>query len=202
MKLKTHPILKELQINEDGTQMYWEGKPLKIHEYTNNLNNYPKKIVHIKSGTHTVSKLVCEAWNGMREDLDHIVKRRDLNPNNNHYKNLYWGARGGYRTKKHKRNKQSKIKESEIAEIVEQLNAGVSPSKLARMYNTSTQSIYRIKWNASNPKMILKNALRKAKDNYYKRLAYARFFGFSDVNEAVSQLGMNTFIRKCEAVVL
>lgn len=203
MKFSTHPLLKDLKVNEDGSQIYWRGNLLDIKSYKPNRNNYAQMIVNFNSQTHTVIKVVCEAWNGMRETPNQAVKRKDFNPNNNHYTNLYWGDRGGTRTKKTKRVKTSKIKESDIAEIIERIDAGEPLAKIAKFYHTSDMSIHRIKRNYMEDRMaILKRAIMKARDNYEKRLAYAKYYGFDTIGNAVDAFGKNTFILKCQRLAL
>ena len=203
MKFKTHPIVTDLKINEDGTQLFLKGEPLYPKEYKIKGKHYLKKHVNFNSQTHSFAKLICEAWNGIRPDKEMVVKRRDFNPDNYHYTNLYWAPRGGMRTKKTKRVKTSKISVKDIEVIIERIKAGDSLRVIAAAYNTSDMSIYRIKKQyIIDKKSILKRAIMKARDSYYKRLAFAKYFGFKDINAAVSELGRNQFILQCQNVAL
>ena len=203
MKFKTHPIVTDLKINEDGTQLFLKGQPLYPKDYKAKGRHYNQKLVNFNGKTHTLSKLICEAWNGERPELAMVVKKRDFNPENYHYTNLYWALRGGMRTKKTKRSKTSKISEKDIAVIIERIEAGDSLRVIAKAYNTSDMSIHRIKKNyLDDKKSILKRAIMKARDPYYKRLAFAKYFGFENIGNAVDALGRNQFILQCQNVAL
>jgi len=201
--MKQHPILSELKVNEDGTNIVWKGQSLDVKNYKIDRNNYPQKFVNFNGQTHTILKLICEAWNGERPEIGMIVKRRDFNPDNYHYTNLYWAHRGGMRTKLTKRIKNSKISENDIEVIIERINAGESLRAIAKTYNTSDMSIYRIKRRyITDKKMILKDAIMRARDGYYKRLAYARYFGFKTIDDAVGTLGQYQFIIQSKNLAL
>lgn len=201
--MKAHPLLEKLLINEDGTQIYWQGEALEIKEYKYGRNNYKQKRVCFNSQTHTVSRLVCETYNGLMPTTGMIVKRKDFNPDNGHYTNLYWNTRGGTRTKKTKRASNSKISVNDIEVILERIEKGHFLNAIAADYNTNEMSIGRIKKRyITDKKMILKDAIRNAKGNYYKRLAYAKYFGYKTINAAVSALGKAQFILQSQQLAL
>lgn len=201
--MKQHPILPELKVNEDGTNIVWKGQSLDVKNYKIDRNNYPQKFVNFNGQTHTILKLICEAWNGERPEIGMVVKRRDFNPDNYHYTNLYWANRGGTRTKLTKRIKNSKISENDIEVIIERINAGESLRAIAKTYNTTDMSIYRIKRHyITDKKMILKEAVMHARDGYYKRLAYAKYFGFKTIDDAVGALGKYQFIVQSKNLAL
>lgn len=203
MKFKIHPIVTDLKVNEDGSQLFYKGEPIYAKGYKQKNRHYSQKLVNFNGKTHTLSKLICETWNGLRPNQDMVVKKRDFNPENYHYTNLYWAPRGGMRTKKTKRVKTSKISEKEIAVIIERLEAGDSLRTIAKAYNTSDMSIHRIKRNyLEDKKLILKREIMKARDPYYKRLAFAKYFGFENIGNAVDALGRNNFILKCQQIAL
>ena len=120
MKTTKHPHL-DLIINEDGSEIIYKGKSLKINEYPYAGRNYTRRIVHFMSYSHSVPKLVCEAWNGMRDSPDLTVHRRDKDPENDHYTNLYWDKRGKVRTARTKRASTSKIKKEEIPDVIDRI---------------------------------------------------------------------------------
>ncbi len=203
MKFKTHPIVTDLEINEDGSQLFYKGEPLEVKSYKKPKLNYLQKQVNFNSLTFTLAQLICEAWNGLRPNMDMVVKRKDFNPDNYHYSNLYWAPRGGMRTKKTKRSKNSKIKLKDIEVIIERIEAGDSLRVIAKAYHTSDMSIYRIKKNyLIDKKSILKRTIMKARDNYYKRLAFAKYFGFESIGNAVAAFGKTQFILKCQQIAL
>lgn len=201
--MKTHPLLEELQINEDGTQIIWRCQHLDIKSYKRARNNYAQKIVNFNSQTHTVIKLICETYNELKPKPGMVVKRKDFNPDNDHYTNLYWTTRGGSRTKKTSRASSSKISEKDIDVILERIDAGDTLRLIAKDFNTSDMSISRIKKKyRTDKKSILKLAIMKARDPYYKRLAFAKYFGFKSINDAVGSLGKKQFILQSQQLAL
>lgn len=57
MQFKTHPILEELQLNEDGTIVIYKGKELNVKSYQKQgRDNYPYKVVSFRNKTHRLSK--------------------------------------------------------------------------------------------------------------------------------------------------
>lgn len=144
MKFKTHPVLKELTCNENGSVITWKGRELVIHEYTREGKSSTIRTVNFKGATHTVSKIVCEVWNGMRDSPSQQVKRHDNDCNNDHYSNLFWGNRGRIHASQNKRSSLSKIKPADIPIIVQRIKDKDLFSEIARDYNTSSQSISRI----------------------------------------------------------
>lgn len=203
MKTTKHPLL-DLIINEDGSYIVFEGKVLDIKIYKpNNKHNYTVRQVNFRTRTHNVSKLVCEAWNGMRENREQFIHRYDLNPDNDHYTNLYWDTKKGTRTPRTKRSCSSKIKIDEIPGVVERIKAGETLENIAKSYNTSDSSILRIKKRfITDKKLILKESFMKAKDGYDKRLAIAKYLGFKTVTNALNAFGKREFILKCNTTML
>lgn len=193
MKTKKHPIL-DLIVNENGTLFIYKGKELEIKEYSATRSNY--KIRHVNFGGHTqgVAKLVCETWNGMRETMDQSVHRKDRNPENDHYTNLFWGVRGKIRTNRTKRAANSKIKKEEIPTICKRIKNGESLKNIAKSFNTSDMSIYRIKKRfIVNTKLKLKEAVMCAKNKRERATAYAKYLGYKSLSQAIAKLGTYKF---------
>jgi hypothetical protein len=193
METRKHPIL-DLIINEDGTLLIYRGKPVHVKVYKRPRDNYSFKRCCFANRTHTIAKLVCEAFNGMRENLEDTVCRKDGNPNNDHYTNLYWGHRGsGVRTIRTKRSKTSAIKKSEIPQIIKKILAGETLRNIALFYNTSDMSIYRIKKRFLTDKTaMLKNQLKNCRNQYQTLKIYAAYLGFKNVSEAFAAYGGKT----------
>lgn len=136
-----HPILNDLKINEDGTEMYWMGNKLEI-KTTYPKGRIPFRYVQFKSRTHKIPKLVCEAWNGVRDDMDLVVQHKGK-MNNDHFTNLYWGKRG--LNPNASRGKLSKINKKDIPFILARIKNDETLVSIAIDYNTSAMSIYRLK---------------------------------------------------------
>lgn len=198
MKTTTHPVL-DLVINENGSQIWYNGKLLKVHSYQLKGRNYTTRLVRFGSNTVTVAKLVCEAWNGMREEMNQTVQRKDKNPDNDHYTNLYWARRGNTRTGRTSRCKTSSFKESDVPAIIRRLEAGEKTSKIANSYNASRRSVRRIK----NLYMLdaafkLKHTVRTAKTPYQQKQAYAKYLGYDNVAEVIAAIGAYQFKKQIE----
>jgi len=150
-----HPVLIDLKINEDGTEIYWQNKKLAIKTcYPKNRGNYSYRHVQFKSRTHRVTKLICEAWHGMRDGDQHVQRYNGYE--NDHFKNLYWGSRGGHMkklTKNAKRSGLSKINNNDIPEILKRIKNNETLISISISYNTSVMSIYRIKKRYYDPSL-------------------------------------------------
>ena len=191
MKTKKHPIL-DLTVNENGTEIIFQDKELTVNSYLRERDNFPIRNVCFNNKTQTVAKIVCETWNGMREEMNQVIHRKDKNPENDHYTNLYWDKRGKVRTKRTKRSSLSKIKKEEIPTILKRINAGETLVNIAKSYNTSDMTIARIKNKfIVNPKLGLKQAVMHAKNKRKILTAYAHYFGFKNLPQAVAAYGFN-----------
>jgi hypothetical protein len=193
MKTKKHPIL-DLVVNENGTEILFEGKKLAINIYNRKGRNYTSRTVHFNNTTQSVAKVVCETWNGMRDDMTMAVHRKDKNPENDFYTNLYWDKRGKVRTRRTSRSSLSKIKQEEIPAILKRINANEPLVNIAKSYNTSDMTIGRIKNKfITNPKLVLKQAVMHAKNKREIATAYAIYFGFKSIPAAVAAYGFYKF---------
>lgn len=198
MKTANHPILN-LIINEDGSQIWYNGKPVEVKVYKRNRDNYPSKRVAFANKTHTVAKLVCEAWNGMREEMNQVVHRKDKNPLNDHYTNLYWDKRGNVFTGRASRSTLSQIKKNEIPQIINRLQAGETLKNIARSFSTSDMSIQRIKNRFMLDRLkMLRERIFAAKTAHDRQTAYAHYMGYKTVTEAITSQGKHQFTRKID----
>lgn len=139
MDFRYHPIIEKLRINEDGTKIYFNDILLRSFENDKNRENPTLKVNFINKA-HSVAKLVCEAWNGLREHSGQRASKIDIYLGN-HYSNLEWkeGASNGVGSFK------QKLKPSDVAEIIELLKSTKSKTEIARMYNVNWSTISRIK---------------------------------------------------------
>lgn len=204
MELRTHPILKELQVNEDGSVVIYKGKQMEVKTYfAKGRDNYPSKRVCFRNRVHSLARLVCECWNGRAEHIDQKIQRKDFNPLNYHYTNLYWADGNNNRTIKMKRSKSSKIKESDIQDILDRIERNEPLTCIAASYNTSRTSIYRIKKSyLTNKWQIFKRQLIKAHDGHGRRLAYAQYLNFKSIQEAIDTIGRREFIDQCNNLMI
>ena len=130
------------------------------------------------------------------------TRRKDHNPHNDHYTNLYWGSSNNV-TKKRKRGKHSKIKEADIQDILDRLEKNEPLASIAADYDTSDMSIHRIKKKYLTDKwQILKREIVKAHDGHGRRLAFAKYLTFNSVSEAIDTLGKKQFINKCNELMI
>ncbi|MGB0869506.1 MAG: hypothetical protein ACPGSD_07900 [Flavobacteriales bacterium] len=132
--LKEHPLIPDLLVSENGELITWRGKPLIVAVYKKTV-----KRVNVIGQTLTVSKLVCETYHGLRPNISYSIKRKDGNPNNYHYTNLFWGPHGG------KGPVPAKLSQKDKQEIIRELKAGVMQKKIAEKYKVSAMTITRIK---------------------------------------------------------
>ena len=139
MEFRYHPIIESLKINEDGTQVYYNGNLLAQFVSDKNRKT-PTLKVNFNNKAHSVSRLVCEAWNGLRKHSGQRVSKINL-LSNNHYSNLEWkeGAANGVG------NFEQKIKPDDSDDIIELLQSNKTQVEIAKMYNVNQCTIGRIK---------------------------------------------------------
>lgn len=147
MNFRYHPLIEGLKINEDGSEIIYMGTLLKPAKMNRTARNSDTQLVYFNRQTHSVARLVCEAWHGLAENIDYNATRIK-NEDGFYYKNLYWAKKGvnpNYNNIKFPRVKTSKIAESEIPTVVARLNNGETLKAIALDYKTTEQSISRIK---------------------------------------------------------
>ena len=138
MEYRYHPIIEGLKVSEDGSEIVFNGEVLPQAVNDKSRKN-PTMKVQFNNKTHSVARLVCEAWNGLSQ---HIGQRAaKLNPlNGNHYSNLEWreGANGV-------ENFTQKIKASDIDDILTHIDDKTPVAEIAKTYNVHRSQIYRIR---------------------------------------------------------
>ncbi len=195
MKTKTHPIIKELQVNEDGTVIIYKGVKQNILIY--NGKNYLEKRVNFMNKTHTVPKLVNETWNGMRLCTTMVTRRLDMNYDNDHYTNLYWGNKGNHMSMRSARSQKSKIQISDVPDVIERIKKGSTLRKIAEIYNTSDMTISRIKKRyITDPKKRLREAVMIAKNKHQLQQVCATYLGFDSLAAAIQNIGRYEFEKE------
>lgn len=202
MKYKKHPIL-ELDINENGSSIVFNGKIITPTPYKDPAKNFPIIRVNFGGRHHQLAKLICEAWHGMRENMTDTVCRLDKNPENYHYTNLAWGKRPNTVTARTKRSKLSKIKPAEIPSIVKRLQAGETIRNIAKSLNCGKSAIGNIKDKyVTNKVFQLKQDILKAKDSHGVLTAYAHYYGFKNLPDALSQMTSAAFHEQVKELAL
>ncbi len=88
MEFRYHPIIENLQINVDGTEIIYEGNKL-LPRINDPKRKTPTYRVSFGGNDYSVAKLVLEAWHGLRENIAQHPSKID-NLKNNHYTNLEW----------------------------------------------------------------------------------------------------------------
>jgi len=141
LQSRYHPLIEGLRVNEDGTEISMRGVLLRSFVNDRNRKN-PTLKVNFNGRAHSVTKLVCECWNGMSEHTGQRASKIDA-LSDNHYSNLEWreGASNGVG------NFKQKIKHSELDQIIQLLKKGKPVSAIANRYSVNSATIYRIKKN-------------------------------------------------------
>ncbi len=142
-----HPEIEGLKVNEDGTEIIYFGEELKARGFDRKEREADTLVVHFLGRTHSVGKLICECWHGMRENSGQCATRKDKKKGF-HYTNLYWakcGTNPAAALGEVKRSKLSKIRKEDIPAIEKRLRKGESLNSIAADYNTSEMSISRLK---------------------------------------------------------
>ena len=139
MEFRYHPIIEELKVNEDGTEIYFnESLLLPFANDKNRLN--PTIKVNFNSKGHSVTRLVCECWNGLSQHIGQRASKIDPSLGN-HYSNLEWkeGASNGVAIF------LQKIKPEQHDDILELIESKMPVIKIAKLYDVDSATIYRIK---------------------------------------------------------
>lgn len=202
--MKKHPIIRDLKINEDGTEIIYKNKPITPRTYhKKGRNNYAYRNVHFMGRTHSVAKLVCECYNGMRKDLSFTIQRKDFNPDNDHYTNLFWGKQGSrVRTSRTKRCKNSKIKDADLPVVLKRIKKGETLLAIAKSYDTSQMTIQRIKQRyITNPQKVFKEAIINAKTKERVNTICARYLGYMNTADASQKMGNHEFLMEVDKLI-
>ncbi|MDA6068671.1 hypothetical protein NJT12_03470 [Flavobacterium sp. AC] len=139
MDFRYHPLIEGLRVNENGSEIYFNDVLLKPFENDKTRKNPTLKVNFINKA-HSVAKLICEAWNGLREHSDQRVSKiNDLS--DYHYSNLEWkeGSSNGVGVFR------QKIKLEDIDNIIKLLKSNKSNNEIAHMYGVHNATINRIK---------------------------------------------------------
>lgn len=138
MEFRNHPIIEGLRINEDGTEIFYNDVLLRAFKNDETRAN-PTLKVNFMTKAHSVTKLVCEAWNGLSEHSAQRASKINLTAGN-HYSNLEWkeGASNGVG------NFKQKIKVEDYDDILELKKNKKTCVEIAKMYDVNPSTIARI----------------------------------------------------------
>lgn len=93
MEFRYHPIIENVKVSEDGSEILRNGEPMIIaSDHPTHMRN-PRKLVRFGKKNVTVIRLVCEAWHGIAPTGEHAARRVD-EEKGDHYSNLFWGKKG------------------------------------------------------------------------------------------------------------
>lgn len=129
---KYHPEIEGLKCNEDGSEILLNGSPLNI-----NISDNGWQYITYRRKKFGITKLVCECWVGVQPYSKARVYRKDDDINNNHYTNLYWAKHGYGR----------KLSDEDTKAIKQRLLKGESQTDIAKDYQVSNNTIFRINKN-------------------------------------------------------
>lgn len=140
-----HPEIEGLKVNEDGTEVWFNGKSLQVGTASRKERDTDLQYVYFSNRTHSIAKLVCECWNGMADNPRWCATRK-VKDKGFHYTNLFFAPCGTNGEKdKASRGSRSKITEQDLPKIRARIKAGETLKAIAKDYNTSDMSILRIK---------------------------------------------------------
>jgi hypothetical protein len=146
MKYRYHPILEDLKVNEDGTDIVYKTKSLDIKIYARANKSVLMKIVNINHKTLTTMRLVCECWHGMPENPELVVKKIDQQKGE-HYSNLCWSKHGVGVSHNSKSifNVLPKFTEAQFIELMSELKPKEDITKFLKRKKVSTKAYYSAK---------------------------------------------------------
>ena len=144
MEYRYHPIIENLKVNEDGSDIILNGEHLTIKIYQPKHTRNPTQSVHINRKKISIQKLVCEAWHGVTPNGEYAARRVDER-NGNHYSNLYWGKKGMTLSSASGAKKpQRKMTLEVCADIVEE-SKNTSVREVLKGMNISEMTFYRFR---------------------------------------------------------
>ena len=145
MNYRHHPVLEDLKVNEDGTEIIYQGKKLDPKTYDRNTNSIAMQVVAIKYKTVTVMRLVNECWNGESENVDFITKKID-ETKSNHYSNLCWSKRGqGISHKSSKNFNAPKFDQAQYKKLLTEIEPNETITEFLKRKKISTKAYYTAK---------------------------------------------------------
>lgn len=135
MDFRYHPIIEDLRINEDGTEIYYKGDLLTpcINDKTRKTPTYK---VNFAGHSYSVLKLVCEAWNGLRENILQSASKINFSAGS-HYSNLEWKEGPNTGVERY----IQKLKPSDKEKILERVAKGEKNRPLAREFGINESTI-------------------------------------------------------------
>ena len=147
MAYRYHPEIEGLKVNEDGSEVLYNGEPLDVGKLKRKERESDMLYVYFKNRTYSVAKFVCECWHGMAENPRWCATRREK-AKGFHYTNLFFAPCGTNPEKQNAaRGTRSKIKKQDVPKIEKRLKAGEQGKDIAKDYGTHPMSISRIKKN-------------------------------------------------------
>lgn len=150
MAYRYHPEIEGLKVNEDGSEVLYNGEPLEVGTLKRKQRESDMLYVYFKNRTYSVAKFVCECWHGMAENPRWCATRKEK-AKGFHYTNLFFAPCGtNPEARKAARGTRSKIKKEDIPKIEKRLKAGEQGKDIAKDYGTHPMSISRIKKNMNN----------------------------------------------------
>ena len=146
MEFRNHPVLEGLKVNEDGTEIIYQGKKLEPKTYERQGKSIAMETVGIRYRTVTVIRLVNECWNGECENSDYITKKIDYNKSN-HYSNLCWSKKGVGLSHDNSPNFGTKPKftEQEYKDLKDEIKDGETITDFLKRKKVSTKAFYTAK---------------------------------------------------------
>ncbi|CAA0247824.1 conserved hypothetical protein [Tenacibaculum maritimum] len=147
MAYKYHPEIEGLKVNEDGTEVFYNGEPLKVGKLKRKERESDMLYLYFQKRTFSLAKIICECWHGMAENPRWVSTRKEK-AKGFHYTNLSWEKRGKnpeMGSNKIKRSSLSKLSPADIESIKNRIKKGDVLKEIAKDYDTSEMSISRIK---------------------------------------------------------
>ena len=93
MEFRYHPEIEGLKVNEDGSEILLNDKPIAIRQ--RKTGKHPFRYIPYRQKSIGVAKIVLECWKGLAPELGLTARHKDGDYTNYHYTNLEWGKNGG-----------------------------------------------------------------------------------------------------------
>lgn len=143
-EFRYHPLVEGLKVNEDGTEVIYNGVslPIKVQRLAHCVKE--RRLVNLGLKQKTIIRLICECWHGAAPSIEHAARRHD-EWKGDHYTNLYWGKSGMNRSSaKYTNVKKRSLTDEQFLEI-EERRKSEKLKDIVKDYEVSEMAYYRHK---------------------------------------------------------
>lgn len=142
MEFRYHPEIEGLKVNEDGSEILLNDKPIAIRQ--RKTGKHPFRYIPYRQKSIGVAKIVLECWKGLAPELGLTARHKDGDYTNYHYTNLEWGKNGG------NSSIQLKLTPELEREIIKKTKEGLTIIEISKLLGVSNRTVGRVRERNKN----------------------------------------------------